>query len=168
MDLRKHGDRVGRLKEIDYDLARVREDMKHLVVQINELLREGAEPDGLAGGYGMMCRARSHVYSGMLSVRYTVNQGLDGKITTRSSLMEKEPPDAGPWGTGADGSRLEGTESRWITEVADHKKTTLLELDRERRILNHQYRALFAERRSLRQLHAEEKALKAAWRDAGF
>ncbi len=158
---------MGRLKEIDSDLARVRNDMKHLVVQINELLRAGAEPDGLAGGYGMMCRARSHVYNGMMSVRYTV-QGLDGKITTRSSLMEKEPPDAGPWRTGPDGSGLEAAQARWITEVADHKKTTLLELDRERRILNHQYRALFAERRSLRQLHAEEKALKAIWREAGF
>ncbi|MYB33522.1 MAG: hypothetical protein F4X92_00020 [Gammaproteobacteria bacterium] len=157
------------MKEIDSDLERVRDRMNHLVVQINELLRNDAGPDGLTGDYGVTCRARTHVYGGMMSVRYMVRQGLDGKHTTRSSLMERTPRKASDWGSGLSSPEPAGSgEARWITEVADHRKKTLLELDRERRMLNHQYRTLFAERRSLRQLHAEEKALKALWHEAGF
>ena len=147
MDLRKHGTRVKRLKELDNALAGVREKMQLLVGEINQQLGRPAgagRPVGTAGLRRASCRARMHVYGGVMTIRYDVTQ--DGKPTTRSGLVNSGPDGAG---------------LSWIVEIGEERQTALLALDQARRILNHQYRLLFAERRSLRQLHQEEKAIKA-------
>lgn len=148
MDLQKHGERVTRLKEIDSDLARVRDRMNQLVASINELLREVVHrgPDGMTRGFWTTCRARIQVYAGVVSVRFSVGREMSRKLTTRSNLVE---------------DRNDGAGLQWIVHVEDEKKMPLLKLDQERRILNHQYRTLFAERKSLRQLHGEEQVVKA-------
>lgn len=144
MELRKHGARVARLQELDGDLQALRADMKQVVQELNAVLgRDAVRGQAYPHGSGAAaCRARLHLVGGLLAVRYEVGSRDEGNLTTRSQLVE---------GNGG---------GRWAVAVEELKKPQLLILDRRRRILNHEYRTRFAERRSLRRLHREEQALR--------
>ncbi len=70
--------------------------------------------------------------AGVLAICYRIRR----IESTRTQLFEIDPR------TG---------ETRWLAQVPDLDE--LKQLDRERQLLNHQYRIAFAERKSLRLLH---------------
>lgn len=148
-DLMRHGVRVRRLRELDQSLRDLGARMRDTMGRINELVGRTAGP-GLPkrsdGHPAPALRARIHVTSGMLAVRYEVGARSAGNLTTRSMIVEADPS---------------GSGLRWRVAVPQEKQQDLLELDQRRRILNHLYRTTFSERRSLRRLHDEERSLKA-------
>lgn len=150
LDLRKHGVRVNRLKELDGTLDGLRKRMNDVTARINEILGRTSgrgRPRQIHGERVAGGRARIHVKAGMLAIRYDVGARSSGNPSTRSRIIEVGPEGSGP---------------RWLIDVPKEKQRDLLVLDQQRRILNHLYRTAFTERSSLRRLHGEEKALKGA------
>jgi len=146
----KHGDRVRRLQELDAAVDRIRRQMRDLLSDLNALFGltagRGAAYQG-SGGSVVRYWARIHAVGGRLAIRYEVGSRSRGNATTVSAI--------------SDGMA-------WSIRVADGKWTELVELDRRRRILNHQYSVVFSERKSLKRLHRDENELRRFLQESQF
>jgi len=139
-ELAGHGGRVRRLRELDWLIGQIRGRMQELAAEFNTIFAR-------SGVRSRICRARVHAVGGRLAIRYETGSRSRGNATTLSAITD---------GSG------------WSIHVADEKRKELVDLDRRRRILNHQYSAIFSERKSLKRLHQDESELRAFLRKRQF
>ena len=148
--LERPENRARRLNELEADIQSLEDRMRELTNEIRQLLRR-------AGGYGyqhageeasmVTVRVRLQDVTGSLSIRYTAHDEDAGKSMTRAMLVEFDE----------DGNAV------WLFVLKQSgMQEELLTMDRTRRILNHRYRSVNAEKRSLERLLQEELDLRSA------
>lgn len=135
MSLHNETTRTARVRKIDQDLSLTGRRMRDLAGVVN-----------LAWGDGMF-RARTHVVAGVLSLRFYWRDGVEDTYPAASSRSSFE---------------LESEAGIQLLESLEPKSCVrLISLARKAGLLNHQYRVLFHERRSLRRFgKADTKLLE--------
>ena len=150
-DLSDHGNRVMRMEELQRILQDLDTLMRNTVDDINRLLEEAGirEVSGrtrmpVKGG-SMTARARLQSISGALAIRYSFHDRRTRKNRTRAEIVETDAADA-----------------RLLIELTPEHMKRLLDQDGRRRLLNHRFRTVYAELKSLQRLHREERNIARA------
>ncbi len=136
--LNKHGDRIQRLNVLDAKLAQTRDAMNEVVSGLNHTYSS------------MPLRARVHSTGGCLAIRLVWR-----KSVSDVAAIEGKPDNSFDLTGSAGRSLLE-----YLNSIQTGAADNLINIDRRRVMLNHRYRHLFNERRSLRKLHQYEKSIR--------
>ncbi len=133
MSLHNETTRSTRLRKIDHDLARTGKRMRELAKAIN-----------LTWGTGVF-RVRTHIVAGVLSLRFYWRDDVENIFPGEKSRSSFEL-------TSKVGLQL-------LESQDDESRARLISLARKAGLLNHQYRVLFCERRSLRKFGKADRQL---------
>lgn len=139
------------LKDLEKTRQSLAAEMHSLVANINDHLdRAGVHRSKQvrkAGG-NLTVGARVQSVSGALSIRFSLLSLETGKFTTRARIVE-----------------VDRAGASWLVRLPANHQLPILELDRKRRLLNHRYRILYAEQKSLLLFDREERDLRDALED---
>ncbi len=136
------------LQEFEKDRQSLAAEMHSLVADINiQLDRVGVHRTRQVRKKGgrQTVAARVQSVSGALSVRFSLLNLETRKFTTRARIVE-----------------VDRAGASWIVTLPEEHKEQILALDRTRRLLNHRYRILYAEQKSLLLFDREERDLRDA------
>ena len=145
--------RKARLSELEQARQSLQAEMYALVADINFHLEKAGLHSNTRGGISPARRnggkltlgARVQPGGASLAIRFTNLNLNTRKLTTRTRILDIDRPGAS-----------------WLVELPEPHRQKILELDRDRRVLNTRYRVLFAELKALQQFDREQDELEAA------
>ena len=136
-----------RLRELDHEIHALRADMYSLVADINaHLEKAGVRGQQQVAKSGAAVTVRARVHRGApTTISYGLYDRQLHRFKTRSRIVDANMAGA-----------------NWMMELEGKQRKEIIQLDRRRRILNHQYCIAFAERKSLLRFDQEERGIEAA------
>ena len=136
------------LQDLETSRQALAAEMHSLVADINiHLEKAGVHRNKQVkrNGGKLTVGARVQSVSGALSIRFSLLNLETRKFTTRARIVE-----------------VDRAGALWLIQLPEKHKKPILKLDRDRRLLNHRYRILYAEQKSLLLFDREERDLRDA------